>query len=145
MQRTIEFAVKGLLFCNGHFLAMHKAGITSNKYELPGGRMVFGETAEQTLIREMKEETGLVVAPLKLVDTWHYLYNDQRQISGIIYLCAAKDCTGIVLSPEHTDYQWLLPSPESFERMNSLFRAKMEAWDWEALMQSALQSAASIK
>jgi 8-oxo-dGTP diphosphatase len=36
-------------------------------WALPGGRMDPGETVEQTIVREVKEETGLEVAILRIV------------------------------------------------------------------------------
>ena len=55
---SIEFAVKALIFNDNSFLAVHKRSAKSEKMELPGGRLQFGETAEETVIREVMEETG---------------------------------------------------------------------------------------
>lgn len=39
----------------------------------PGGGMAFGETAEECLVREVQEETGLLVKPGKLLFIHEYL------------------------------------------------------------------------
>jgi len=128
----IEFAVKALIFNGEKFLAVHKSAIQSQRYELPGGRMLFGETAEETVKREVLEETGLRVVPLKLVDTWNYV-TESHQITGIIYLCASESLDNIVLSDEHDRYEWLCSDTISLEKMNRLFRPQMLTWDWNAL------------
>jgi 8-oxo-dGTP diphosphatase len=40
-------------------------------WALPGGRLDLGETVEQTVIREVKEETGLAVAVICKVGEYH--------------------------------------------------------------------------
>lgn len=68
----LDFGIKALVLReDGRFLAMHKAGQKSPLLELPGGRMQFGETIEEALIREMLEETGLSVMPTNLLTTWN--------------------------------------------------------------------------
>lgn len=134
--KLIEFAVKGLVVSNGKFLAVHKAGIKSDRLELPGGRMMFGETAEETLIREMKEEVGFEVVPVKLVGTWNYVANESRQVTGIIYLCTCEDSDNVVLSDEHDHFEWLNPDSESLSKMNRLFGPQMEKFNWDELLQS---------
>jgi len=128
----IEFAVKALIFNGDKFLAVHQRNIRSPRFELPGGRMEFGETAEETVIREVMEETGLIISPVSLVDTWNYV-TDTRQITGVIYLCIAKNCDEVVLSEEHDQFEWLATDAESLEKMNRLFKPQMLTWDWDSL------------
>jgi 8-oxo-dGTP diphosphatase len=40
-------------------------------WALPGGRMDPGETVEQTIVREVKEETGLDVAVVRKIGEYH--------------------------------------------------------------------------
>ena len=132
-EKRIEFAVKALIINNGKFLAMHQTTIKSLKYELPGGRMQFGETAEETVAREVYEETGLRITPIRLIDVWNFV-TDARQITGVIYLCSAKNTENIVLSDEHDQYEWLSSDAESIEKMQRPFKPQMLKWDWDALI-----------
>lgn len=43
---------------------------TSGRWGLPGGLLELGETLDETAIREVKEETGLVVTKLKQLHTF---------------------------------------------------------------------------
>ena len=114
---------------------MHNANITDEKYEFPGGRIEFGETIEETLIREMKEEVNLDVTPVKLIDTWNYINNDQTlQVAGIIYLCKADNLDCLQISDEHTDYQWF--DIGDISQMNILFDHRMENWNWDEILGS---------
>jgi ADP-ribose pyrophosphatase YjhB (NUDIX family) len=72
--------------------------------EIPGGRMEFGETLTETLIREVKEETSLDIQPIHLLSHWD-LIGQSKQISGVVFLC--KITSGEVkLSEEHKDFTW---------------------------------------
>jgi 8-oxo-dGTP pyrophosphatase MutT (NUDIX family) len=135
-EKKIEFAVKALIFNGNKFLAMHKRYIKSDKFELPGGRMNFGETAEETVIREVFEETNLHITPISLVDTWNYV-TDAIQVTGIIYLCAAQNFEKIILSEEHDNFEWFATNKESLERMSNGFKSKMLNWNWAALTDKA--------
>lgn len=39
----------------------------SNEYYLPGGRIAYGESSESAVIREMKEELGVVVTDYRIL------------------------------------------------------------------------------
>ena len=57
----------GVLIENNSLLLV-KQKLSNNKdWSLPGGRVEPGETLEQALIREMKEETGLDVEPIRML------------------------------------------------------------------------------
>ena len=53
-------AVRGIIFLDGRLLMIQS---DFGEVKLPGGGMEEGETDEQTLIREVKEETGYDVIP----------------------------------------------------------------------------------
>lgn len=55
----------------------------SNKYQsqklagklgLPGGQMEFGEQPDESFIREIKEETGMLIKPLEPFYIWTWIY-----------------------------------------------------------------------
>lgn len=57
----IRPSVRGIIVRNGKVAMVHSRKY--NYYKFPGGGLEPGETHEQALIREVAEETGLVVIP----------------------------------------------------------------------------------
>lgn len=132
MSKKIDFGVKAFIIHNENFLVMHNYGEGEDLWELPGGRLEFGETAEKTVVRELKEETGLLIEPLKIIDTWDHIEEDY-QITGIIYLCRFIEGE-ISLSDEHDDYKWIPVKKSSVDILYDAFRLRMINWDWDMLM-----------
>ncbi len=100
----------------GHILLIKISNPQKRYWDLPGGRIQKESTIEETLRREIEEETGIVdiqdVKPLTTFLTHIRLPINQDQTSGLIffvYTCQlAKKCE-IVLSEEHTEYKWAAP------------------------------------
>jgi len=80
-------------------------------WEFPRGKCdkPVGEDIVHCVRREVKEETGLVVEPLGLIDTFEYIA-DKGTRKSISYnvLCKMTDPNQEVkLSKEHKDYKWV--------------------------------------
>ncbi len=60
-------AARAIIIEGDKLLVMYRNKHGDEYYTLVGGRLSEGETPEQALVREIKEETGLVVTAAKLV------------------------------------------------------------------------------
>jgi len=78
-------------------------------YELPGGRLEYGEQPEDALVRHLKTEAGLVVQSAQLFDVVTYIDHDDRdmQYVFILYLVSVgvKGAT-VRLSQNYDKYIW---------------------------------------
>ena len=69
MKQSSVYKVRatGVLIENNSLLLVKQKLSNNRNWSLPGGRVEPGETLEQALIREMKEETGLDVEPIRML------------------------------------------------------------------------------
>lgn len=69
MTRINQVAL-ALIYDDGRWLVGKRAPgrIFAGMWEFPGGKMLDGETPEQAAVRETREETGLMVQPLRRLD-----------------------------------------------------------------------------
>jgi len=81
-----------------------------NKWQFPGGGLEHGEKLEDCVIREIKEETGLNVKPVKFVPKVFEIY---RELLGdwhgilIVYVCKMIDNSQrVVLNDEASEHRW---------------------------------------
>jgi len=68
-----------------------------------------GENKRHCLKREVKEETGIDIEPVKFLGTTEYLADDGARLTTCYnYLCKMKDPKQPVkLSKEHHDFMWI--------------------------------------
>ncbi len=62
-----QIRVTGILIENDEILLVQQKVSDKRNWSLPGGRLEQGETLQQGLIREMKEETGLDVEIIRML------------------------------------------------------------------------------
>lgn len=110
--RSFGIAVKGVVLCARRALLLHKsdAGVADDpdptrRYDLPGGRLLFGESPEAALGREALEECSIHISVRQPINTWTYC-SDAFQLVGITYLCYCSN-ENVRLSGEHASYQWV--------------------------------------
>jgi 8-oxo-dGTP diphosphatase len=73
-------------------------------WEFPGGKIEDGETSEECLIRECREELGITIVPEKMIQEVKYDYPDVS-VNIRFYMCKFVDGEPTCL--EHNDIQWL--------------------------------------
>ena len=109
-KQRIFVAVKGVVVKAGKALIVRRSDWRTpdgrDWWEFPGGTLLFRETPEQTLVREMQEETGLTVASGKLLYVWSVERPSECQVIIITYLCDCGNESEVTLSDEHTGYVW---------------------------------------
>lgn len=74
------------------------------KWEFPGGKVEQGETAEQCLIRELKEELNIIVKIVRLIGSHNHKY-PSLSINLMAFECFIV--SGEVVLAEHIAFKWV--------------------------------------
>ena len=81
-----------------------KHDINANKWIGVGGHLEKGETPEDALIREIKEETGLDVISYSKKGLIHFNYDD---ISELMHLYVVNDFKGELIECDEGTLKWI--------------------------------------
>jgi nucleoside triphosphatase len=107
------------------------------KYVVPGGHIELGESAEQALVREVKEETNLDIYDISHVITHEFIHDlafwKKRHFIMFDYICHTKNLNKIKLNDEGQEYVWM-----DFEK--ALKSKEIEPFTLKALKAAALQT-----
>jgi len=80
------------------------------------GGIEVGETTQEAVVRELKEETGITKAKLYVIPmvNSYYLSAVDKVCLSPVFLCEAKN-KDVKISDEHSEYKWV-----SFEEAKEL-------------------------
>jgi 8-oxo-dGTP diphosphatase len=76
-------------------------------WEFPGGKVVAGETSEDSVVREVFEELEMDIVIVGTLNPVEYDYG-HKQIRLIPFICDTLNERPVL--KEHIDYQWIFPS-----------------------------------
>jgi 8-oxo-dGTP diphosphatase len=108
-------AVSAAIFRDGRVLIVRRGRAPAKGvYTLPGGGVELGETLEQAVIREIREETALDIEPIELVGFRQAIARDAAgrvERHFVILPFAARYVAGEVsLNEELSEAHWLDPA-----------------------------------
>lgn len=102
-------AVKAVIVQDGAVLLLQRAATETHLtgyWDVPGGRLDYGETPEAALHRETTEEAGVDVSIITPVNAWGFTRDDGLYIVGTTFLCAF-DGGQPRPGDEHTEAKWV--------------------------------------
>lgn len=94
-------------------------------WEFPGGKIEIGETKEETVVREVREELDSIIEPIEYVGSTNYTYQDTKEYKGFsinLYCYRCRLVSGNLTLSEHTEAKWAKKS-----ELNKLNFAKADA------------------
>ncbi len=109
MKQTLT--VRAIIKQDQKVLLLRRAGGNpdyTGLYELPGGKVEFGEDPKVCLQREVMEETGREVETLQISDALSDIdtRDPMHQYIVLVFLVVLRPSTGLALSQEHDKYTW---------------------------------------
>lgn len=111
--RSARIVARALIQKDRKYLFLRRAPTNTrpNTWELPGGKLNILESINSSIIREVFEETGLVVNILKPVVYINSLINDRGRHKGFTYVnivSETKITSGkIKITTKHDAYKWV--------------------------------------
>jgi len=114
MQDTkILMSIRAIIRKGNEYLLVQRAAndtFEPNKFEFPGGKVDPGEDLNESLYREIYEETGLMITILEPLFYWDEAsikkeYTDFRHVS-IFFECSVPINAKVKTSFEHDQYMW---------------------------------------
>ena len=97
----LPISVKGVLLVGSKAVLLRNE---RGEWELFGGRMDPGETQQQALIREFREELSIDVEPIDLIDSYEFEVIPSKRVRIVTYGCRLRGEFKPVLSKEHMEF-----------------------------------------
>lgn len=101
---SVEFTVLCLIHKNGRYLLQDRIKNDWKGYTLPGGHIEPGESIVDAVIREMQEETGLMISHPHLCGVKQFPLEEGRYI---VFLFETEEFEGDLRSSEEGTMHWI--------------------------------------
>jgi 8-oxo-dGTP diphosphatase len=119
MEPKLFVATKAFIVHNGKVLILREStqyqdGSNAGRFDVVGGRLKPGQRFDESLLREIEEETGLKVKIGRpfFVNEWRPVVKGESwQVVGTFFECFA-DTDSVKLSEDHDTFLWI--DPEDF-------------------------------
>ena len=127
-----KISVRALIRSNERILLVRRSGgnpLYVGQYELPGGKVEFGEDPEQSIEREINEELGTEAGAVQLyrIVSWMDTVERDTQHIIVVYLVGLGGAnTKIRLSSEHDKFEWTRLSEIQLNTLNSLTKIVLD-------------------
>ena len=116
-----HIAVRALVRNKGKTLLLRRAAGRESivgKYELPGGKLRFGEQPEDALKRIFKGELGTQIATMQLYDVMTYIDKDDTAVQYLFVLYLASiESDEFSLNEKYDRYEWVRVSEIQQDQM----------------------------
>lgn len=89
---------------HGRVLALDKVSKSYEGTTFPGGHVEPGETFRESVIREIREETGLTIQNPRLTGIYHWMEGNVRNV-GLLY--KTNEFEGELISSEEGHVYWI--------------------------------------
>lgn len=101
----------------------------SFKPDLPGGLVDPGETEHEALMREIKEETGIVVNLSELIMVYsdtQFIESENKSVSKHLFIVEVGKKPDVKLSWEHSTFEWVHLSALQIKKLRSFYDEAIE-------------------
>jgi len=125
MERPLV-TISAMIFNPKGEILLFKSSKWGGRYVLPRGYVKYGEKLEQTVVREVEEETELKIYDLRLIRTCESINNREYYLPGKHFICFQYICKtkslDFKLNREGKDPKWIKPNDALNENLESITR-----------------------
>ena len=140
-----KISVRAIIQLDGKTLMLRRANgrpTILGKYEIPGGKLAYGEQPEDALRRYVHDDAGLHIRTAQLFDAVAYIDRDDRNIQYVVITYMVNlvpEHRPIKLSGNYDKYSWKAVSKSQHDDMTDLTLLLLGIIQQDEITESALR------